>query len=784
MSAARNVLAVLLTVIVTTTIAGEAVPTRRTTDVQLAFEQTILPILKTHCLRCHGAEKHKADVDFSRITTGAAALGSHKTELKDGLVRLLAREMPPEKEPSLTDEEHRQVSAWMSSLKRLSPLEPGPASLRRLARNEYANTLRDLFGVDVAVAADLAVDGVGPGFSNSISPLQMEKYLLIADGVLDQIIRPGQLQVVWKAGQWDLVTGGKIQVGKADGGERDLRGADQFTTTITLPVDGTYTVQVRASSERLGKEPARLFLRVDNQVVGEAKITATAKTPALAKIRTKLSAGKTSLTLFIANPVVAAEESAKPGVAKTPTGPTGKQDAAAQPPAMRAITIDTIELLGPPAATPTDVQRRLFTAMPSKDLPKREAARHIAESFARKAYRRPASAKEVENLLKVFDLADQQDEVFTESVKLMLKSVLVSPQFLYLAAETKTSTGSKVIAVGDHQLAAKLSYLLWATMPDDELSALADQGTLHEPNVLEQQVRRLIADPRSRAFFDGFGAQWLGLELIQTMDIDEAKFPEFTKELRSAMYNEASLFFLAVLRENRSLIDLLDADFTFMNASLAKIYGQEGAVKGAQMQRVTLTDANRGGLLTMPGILAVHSLPNRTSPVKRGRWVLEQILGRYAPPPPADVAPLEQQAESTAGTLSTRQRYERHRLDPACAGCHRSLDPLGFALENFDVIGRWRVKDDSGQPVDATGELPGKISFRTPRDFKQAIAKHQDEFCRTVVLKILAHALCRAPNESDEVIAEDIAVAVAKDGYRLQSVLVQIVLSYPFRHSR
>jgi len=752
--------------------------------VETGFEQQVQPLLKTYCYRCHNEEKHKGDVVLTRFRTGASALAG-KAELKDALIKSLNREMPPEKEAQPSESELNQFSKWLSSVKRLSPVEPGPGALRRLSRDEYANSLHDLFGIDAAKVVDLPPDGIGPGFSNAIAPLQLEKFLLIADDVLDQVIRPGQLHVMWKSGQWDALAEGKTIAGKADGGDCALMGTAQIFTSIHLPVDGTYTIAIRAGSDHVGDEPTQLNVRIGNQIGGVIKVLAKAKLPMVYTIRTRINAGNTALALFIANPTATPEPlSSKPAVS-SPQAPKAVSPPAKNPPtaAVRQAAIDTIEITGPPAAEPTAVQASLFNALPGKDVPKREAARRIAEAFTRRAYRRPATSSEIEFLLRIFDLADQQDEVFTESVKFMLKSVLVSPQFLYLAAETKPYSEGQDTPIGDHQLAAKLSYMLWATFPDDELSALADKGTLHTPGILTQQVQRLIADPRSRAFFDSFGAQWLGLDRVMTMEIDEMRFPEFTRDLRRAMYEEAALFFSAILRENRSLLDLIDADFTFMNASLAKIYGQADAVKGPQLQRVTVNDINRGGILTMPGILAVNSLPNRTSPVKRGKWVLEQILGRFTPPPPANVPPLENKGEAHGGMLSIRQRYERHREDPACAGCHRTLDPIGFGLENFDVIGRWRNLDDAGQPVDPNGELPGRVAFHSPHDLKGIITMHKDEFCRTLVAKILAHALCRAPTDSDDIVAEDIAAVVAKDGYRLQTVLVQVALSYPFLHS-
>ena len=321
-------------------------------------------------------------------------------------------------------------------------------------------------------------------------------------------------------------------------------------------------------------------------------------------------------------------------------------------------------------------------------------------------------------------------------------------------------------------------------MPDAELSTLADGGKLHEPAVLKAQVKRLLGDPRSRALFDGFGAQWLALGSLESKIFDTAKFPLMTREMRSAMYDEARLFFDSIVRENWSIVSFVDSDYTFLNGTLATLYGLEKSVTGPQMRKVTLKDANRGGILGMPGILATTSFPNRTSAVKRGVWVLEQVLGEHVPPAPPNVPALEKQDKKAVANLTLRQRTELHRTNAVCANCHKILDPIGFGLENFDAIGRWRDQDDSGGAIDAAGELPGGKHFASPKELKVIIAARAGELARNVTEKLLAYALCRQLEGYDEIVVDHLMETIAKDGYRMQTLISEIVSSYPFINHR
>ncbi len=597
-------------------------------DAEKFFRDRVTPFIKTYCIGCHSNKRPtEAGVNFSPAlkSPGHAAFSE---QWKKAVARVSAHDMPPDymdKQP--TAEDRQMFNDWLAKIKFLSPKDPGPFVIRRLTKTEYGNTLRDLFGVDPAIADELPEEVSGEGYLNSLSPLQMEQYLSIAEKVLDQVLPP-------------------------------------------------------------------------------------------------------------------------------------KGDA------------------------PTKMQKRLLGALPAHEEDARAAARRVAQSLARKAYRRPPSEAELEVLLKVFDLGKQNNLDYRESVRLMLKAMLVSPRYLFITPAEEVKPDAEIVPLDDYQLASRLSYLLWATMPDDELMALADSGKLHELPVLKAQVKRLLMDSRSCALFDGFGAQWLGVGNLQSKTFDPDKFPQMTGEMRLAMYDEVRLLFESIMRENRNIVGFIDSDYTFLNENLATIYGLEKTVTGPKMRKVRLSDRNRGGILGMPGVLAGTSFPNRTSPVKRGVWVLEQVLGDHVPSPPPDVPALEKQDQKTVANLTLRERTELHRTNPVCANCHKILDPIGFGLENFDAIGRWRDRDENGEAIDASGELADGKRFRGPRELKTMIAGRLDGFSRNLVERLLAYALCRKLEGYDEIVVDDLMKDIARDGYRMQTLITAVVTSYLFTHRR
>ncbi|MEM7011768.1 MAG: DUF1592 domain-containing protein [Verrucomicrobiota bacterium] len=414
----------------------------------------------------------------------------------------------------------------------------------------------------------------------------------------------------------------------------------------------------------------------------------------------------------------------------------------------------------------------------------RSEAKKVANSLARDAFRRPPTDSEIDVLLEVFDLARENKLDYADSMRLMVKAILVSPQFLFITPAEEVEPDREIVLLDNYQLASRLSYLLWATFPDDELSALAEEGKLQEPSVLKSQVKRMLVDERSRALFDGFGAHWLGLSELETLTFDPEKFPEMTSEMRTAMYDETRMFFESIVRENRSVVSFVDSDYTFLNGTLAEVYGLEKSVVGSKMRRVQLKDSNRGGILGMPGVLATTSFPNRTSPVKRGVWVLEQVLGQHVPPAPANVPELEKQDQKTVENLTLRQRTELHVKNPACANCHKTLDPIGFGLENFNAIGRWREEDDTGGAIDAAGELPSGESFAAPNELKAIIAARKDDVARNLAEQLLAYALNRPLEGYDEIVVDNMMERIVEDDYRMQTLIEEVATSYPFTHRK
>ena len=425
---------------------------------------------------------------------------------------------------------------------------------------------------------------------------------------------------------------------------------------------------------------------------------------------------------------------------------------------------------------------RLFVVRPGKGIAKREAARQSLARLASRAFRRPAQPDEIARLLRLYDRAAGRGESWEAATKFALKAVLVSPAFLFRVEQSRPGTAP--YPLDDYELASRLSYFLWASMPDDVLLRLAAQGKLHTPSVLANQAKRMLADAKANAFADSFAGQWLHVrDLYTSAKPDPNRFPKFTPALRDAMYQEPIALFSDVMRNNASLLTLLDADYTYVNEELAKCYGIPGII-GAGMRRVSLASGKtrtRGGILTMGSVLTLTSYPLRTSPVLRGKWVMENVLGATVPPPPPVVATLSQDDHPDKTGLTFRQRLEQHRKKPECAGCHSRMDPIGFGLENFDATGTWR-DEIGGKPVDASGVLTSGDTFTGPAALKARLMAQKAEFVRNLTEKMLAYALGRGLEPYDLPAVRKITEAVTQDNYRSGTLVREIVQSFPFRY--
>jgi hypothetical protein len=752
------------------------------------YLKDIRPLLDAYCFACHNPEKKKGDLDLSAIASEDAA--KHALKIwREVIDQLHSHDMPPDtakKQPSA--EERDRLIAAIKGIKRYDgPPDPGRVTIRRLNRTEYDYTIRDLLGLDLRTArSSFPSDDVGEGFDNigdvlSLPPLLLEKYLDAAGAILDQAVIAAPVSIMLTASQLPAVVDGKALPPESRVGAREFTAAGAVELSVAIPFTGKFNFKFIASEDQAGKDPAQLVVKVDDQQVTDFKITAPRKAPTAHGMPLTLERGTHRISLHFTNPFT--DPDAKTEPAKKPAGGKPDKNGTGQP-GVRTLIIGQVELTTPKGGNDKPVDNpRIFVAQPGDGLKPRDAAQRIVDNFASLAFRRPVTKERIDHFLTIFDLAQAQGETFEASIAYTLKAVLVSPAFLYRIEQDRTATlPNNAYPLDDYELASRLSYFLWSSMPDAELLEQARQGKLHDAAALEGQARRMLKDPKAHALCETFGEQWLTLRLLENIQPDPVKFPDFGKGLRQAMYDETMMYFEYIMREDRSIVEFIDSDYTFLNERLAKHYGIAN-VSGPNLRRVQLPDHSRGGVLTMASVLTVTSQPGRTSPVKRGKWVLEQIIGDPPPPPPAAVPPLaEQGATGTAG-LSVRQLMERHRKDPMCASCHTKMDAIGFGFENFDAIGRWR-RDDNGAALDTAGTLPGGISFKGPIELKTAFLARKDDFTRSLAEKLLTFALGRGLREIDDAEVERIAQAVIADQYRFTTLVAKIVTSYPFMNRR
>jgi hypothetical protein len=733
-----------------------------------AFQRRVLPFVERYCVDCHSTDYNEGKIVLDRFPDQAAAVADDTTWFRV-LKAIEGRLMPPADMPQPTAEELDGAIAWIEddylAAQCGGEARPGPVVIRRLNRQEYDNTIRDLLGLGLPLADAFPADEIGFGFDNvgsalSISPVHIEKYLDAAELALDAA----------------------IALPDAEGFPPiELIGLRTYPLPPDKPVEFEHSLKpgrylADFSLVRVGVAesvpPPRMLIGLgqDRRAVDAARVQ---DETVVYRFWINVAAGDKTVHVALAPGQAQRKEVARP--TEVTANVSGDQRYGNN----RGLHVDSLVVHGPvplDADRLPEAHRRLLSQDPGYgDEARAACAREVIGRFAERAFRRPVPTEEVDHLLEVFRLAQTRGESYERSVQIALTAILASPRFLFLVEPEESGEDRPL---DDFELASRLSYFLWSSMPDDELFREAREGTLRTN--LRRQVGRMLDDPKSDAFVANFTGQWLQLRRLAGATPDANLFPTFDDALRASMRRETELYFAHVLREDRSVLELLDSDYTFVNEALARHYGIAD-VAGDEFRRVTLSDRLRGGIVTQASVLTLTSNPNRTSPVKRGQWILQQLLGTPPPPPPPDVPKLDE-SETAADAASLRERLEVHRANPACASCHSQMDPLGFALENFDAVGRYRTRDGEF-PIDPSGELAGGVKLSGVGDLKRVLAgSGSKKFTRSFVENMLTYALGRGLEPADYCTVEAIRKRLVAEDFRIRGVIVGIVESEAFQH--
>ena len=714
----------------------------------------VTALLEAKCHSCHAGAEPFGKLRLDQLDPQDSSKESRKLwrKVRDQVESGL---MPPKEEDTLSKEDRNKIVSWLNA-DILAPkcdekLHPGRVTIRRLNRIEYQNTIRDLFGVSIDATAIFPSDDVGYGFDNigdvlSMPPVLLEKYLAVAEDVSRKAIATPDADSA------------EIRVFPKDIGHSIY----QEEQALDIEAGGDYLIRVRASADQAGPDKAKFELRLNDKVIDQYTIKGpTRESFGVFEHKTRLKKGRQILKIGFLNDYY---EPSHPD-------PALKGD--------RNLFVKSVELVGPIGVLPKKLPEAHTWIF--KDVPKEgsfeERARKPIKKIASRAFRRPVTNDETKQLLKLASMSKTQDESFERGVQIAMRAVLVSPQFLFrYESDPEESDLSGVRDLDEYELATRLSYFLWSSTPDEELLKAAQQGQLRAN--LDAQVNRMLYDERSTSLVDNFAKQWLQLRLIQNAAPDLKLFPEWNQDLRRDMVRETEEFFGSFLRNDMSLLDLLDSNYTYLNERLARHYGIEG-VTGDEFRRVILPSNRRGGLLGQASVLTVTSNPSRTSPVKRGRWVLDNLLGAPPPMAPPNVPKLPESQEAIS-KAPLKERMAQHRSNPACSACHQRMDAIGFALENYDAVGKWREKDGSFE-IDAAGTLPSGESFRGAAELRRTLKELAPSFRRCLSEKLLTYSIGRGIEESDECYVNAIAKEMEANGDRFSALVKAIVKSDPFQ---
>ena len=726
------------------------------------YKKDLQPFLEKYCVDCHGNDKTKGDVNFEVIKDDANFYTQQRL-WREAVSQVVTGEMPPTNRK--TRPSSAEIQAMETATKGLlsraiakAKVDPGTVTIRRLNRIEYNNTIRDLCYLDGNYSADFPADDTGYGFDDigdvlTFSPVHLERFMGAAELIAEKaMVADGQNVDSLNADGYGLTPRGR-----SEGQLRIFNPNPALSAEFEAPRNGDYVFRASLVSMGSTSDPeSKVALSVDGKIVATQGLktrTTDSKKPERVDAKIHLTAGKHTFTVTWQNPPADMSKGS------------------------RRVGTYRYQLLGP-SDTRTELQRRLTEFAEGKTGEPR--ARAMVNWFVSRAFRRPATAAEVQRYTKVFLAGETSGGNWEAGAQAMIATVLASPKFIFRAEQDEQPTAADAHPVSDFALASRLSYFLWGSMPDEELFNLAFKKEL-APNLLAQ-AKRMLKDKRSEFLVNSFGLQWLQIRRLSLVSPDTKQFPEFDDQLRVSMAKETELFLTEIFREDRSVMDILDANYTYLDLPLANLYGINGvnSKRAGDFVRVQLPPGDRGGVLTQASILTATSNPTRTSPVKRGKWILEQILGTPPPPAPPEVPALEAQHKLTG---SLRQRMEQHRANPTCASCHTRMDAIGFAFEKFNAIGKLRDTDE-GSTIDPAGKLPDGRSFAGAAQFKEVIKGDKEKFIRNLSGKMLIYGLGRGLEYYDEPAVDKITEATIKGDNRISAMIYAVVMSDPFRLRR